>query len=281
MSDREPISDEMIEEIKKTDHVRLLRCRAQAPYEGCWYEQNFWMISGKGQIHPIYVSGKIGSDLIKKLFNSMDDAVQTGIGTEVFVEWLRSNYWGDYYVDFDTFEPKDVDVPYNIINLVRAVLRRFGAESEDLPTEQCAHCGEMIEDGPIRFGSYSGNGGVGIDLDDPHCNECFGLLRYCNTCNDYVYLVSDPDGNLDCPNRVKALDEAQEKEPRDDEDDGEDDQEDGADPDHVMDKDDPCDEHDLVEAEDAAEQFGLAGDVLDPDRGEGPPPVILIFQKGA
>lgn len=111
-----------------------------------------------------------------------------------------------------------------------------------LPKWTCSICDEVCR-GRAHFLGYQGNGGIGIFLEDPCCSSCFNEIKWCERCG-YV----KPDVLGFCPNI----------------------------------EDDEDQRHELYDASDEAEQFGLTGmRFLGPDGdAEGLEGVsIVIMQK--
>ena len=86
---------------------------------------------------------------------------------------------------------------------------------------------------------YHGNGGIGVELTDPMCPQCWESSKWCESCWEHVIPI---DGA--CPNRVMS----------------------------------PMSDHPLSDPADCAEELGIRRIVL-PNQGEGPPPVVVIWQK--
>jgi len=221
----------------------ILYCRSHVPYDGCWWEPNYFLFK-EGEVFPIYVSGKAYGWLgFKKLDNAID-VVLHGTIAAAFVEVME----GGNYDTWELEEIEEIDPNPNTLNTMTTILDLHDLKG---PIWHCHSCGEPYQ-GIAKFLGSQGNGGVGIYLSMPTCLDCFRALRWCERC--YCTVTLDEDGT--CPSfGCKDLDDDEE-------------------PGELT----PLDE---VE-DDEAVKFGLDGRrFLADGYACGPPPVIVIMTKGA
>ena len=234
----------MRELFAEREEPAILSCRSHVPYDGCWWEPNYWLFKD-GEVFPIYVSGKAykwcGLDKEPTAY----DVVMHGTILDAFIEVMEQ---GDNYDTWELEDIDEVDPNPNNMNTMTVILDHHGLKG---PVWVCYYCGEPHV-GIAKFLGAEGNGGVGIWLTNPCCDECFSALRYCDRC--YCTILPEEDGT--CPSfGCQDLDEDEE----------------------------PGELHPLNEDEDdEAVKFGMDGRrFLADGEGAGPPPVIFIMEKGA
>ncbi len=221
----------------------ILYCKAHAPYDGCWWEPNYWLFK-EGELFPIYVSGNAYKWFGLNQELTAYDVIMHGTIADAFVEVIEENASGPYpaYDGWELEEIDEIDPNPNNLNTMTVILGNHGLDG---PVWQCHYCEEHHR-GVAKFLGYEGNGGVGIWLSMPTCERCFGELRWCEGCH---FTVMPEDGK--CPSfGCQDLD-----------------------PQPPM--------HPLKEEEDdEAKKFGLDGSkFLAPGEACGPPPVIVIMKK--
>ena len=144
---------------------------------------------------------------------------------DAFYQYMR---WSESYIEWEVSEPESVNLNFNLLNAVTALLHQHKVE---LPTWDCTHCHEECT-GIARFLGYKGNGGIGVWVEEPVCDECFSKLRWCSECLETVEVndYSDEHECDLCPNDdIAGIDEYEKP------------------------------SHKLYPAEDVAVQFGLDG----------------------
>ena len=167
----ETMNAELVERLKGLTAPVVLRCTAVAPYEGCWEEPNHWLLKDR-KFFPLYVSG-IASQLF--LLNSVEAALRP-ISWDDFVDTMRE--YDDRYTEWDYENPGDRAPGNNYLNAMTVLLHRHGVQS---PKWNCVECSRDHQ-GVAHFLSYRGNGGVGIFLEMPVCDECFDAQELCASC---------------------------------------------------------------------------------------------------
>jgi hypothetical protein len=225
-------ANEIVGTLKTINGPMIVECNAIAPYPGCWHEPNYWVASWDLVI-PLYVSGQLQKELCREL--------RAGPKIKEFIEWI-TGCPGNYYEDWEILETQKLSPPYNLHNSIINQLQKWGCPPDLLPYFHCDQCGAQSR-GHARFLGYRGNGGVGIELTHPVCEECFGKMEWCEDCGDTVM----PENGM-CPG-YDASDE------------------DGR-------------HHHLSDLEDEGEKFGMGPDAGVLEHAEGPPPVVVIWQKG-
>ena len=228
------MTGKILSALKTISGPLILECSAVSPYPGCRYEANYWLAS-IDRVIPLYVSGLLRKELCKE-FRFVGPSVNE------FIEWI-TGYPGAYYEDWDIVESSEFSPPYNLFNSIFNQLKRWRCPPDALPYFCCDQCNAKRREN-ARFLGYCGNGGVGIELTHPVCEECFKKLKWCMSCNETVM----PLGGI-CP--------------------GYDYSEDGM-----------TRYHHFSDPEDEGVKFGMGPDAGVLDRAEGPPPVAVIWQKG-
>lgn len=275
-----PSMEEMKEFVKELLQLKrttkIIRCCANAPYSGCFSEPNYWLLKATSRIHPIYVSGEaykwFGFDKMK----NANEIVTAGVPLLTFCEKMEQDV-GTYrrYEDHEILDVWDVDWNPNVLNSATMICMLLnGRDADDqgnlyLPRWECSICGEVCA-GVARFLGYTGNGGVGIILKDPCCQQCFSSIQFCGHCYKYVTPVV-PKDEYDNRDQIALQNVDMER--------NTDDQELLC-PNCELDEDQ---EQELSEPEDCAVQFGLDGTkFLDPDGDEqGLEGIsIVILRKG-
>lgn len=167
----------------------ILVCRASGPYDGCFWEYNYWLQKNR-KFYPLHVSG-----YVLKLFISPDVSVEdysrqkNGVREHIFLEWADST---NRYSDWTIEKIEECCVAYNKLNSITTLLHYHELEG---PQWDCSIC-EETHTGLAKFLGYEGNGGVGINLTDPCCTSCFDEAEYCEGCWSTV----TPDEKGLCPN---------------------------------------------------------------------------------
>jgi len=222
----------------------VVQCTANVPYIGCYHEPNYWLLKDSS-IYPLYISGDAWSKfrLGEQVSTWLEGIEEIHLHRVHFLEVMEG--W-DRYDDWDVRELENWHLDnYNVLNMITAVLT-----CHELPTPiwRCSVCKKDCR-GLAKFLGYRGNGGIGIFLEDPVCDDCFhDTVRWCEGCCRYINVT----GRGWCPHDTGDLDE-----------------------DAV--------EHRLHLPDDQAEAFGLTGrQFLGPDGdAEGLRGVsIVIMQKG-
>jgi hypothetical protein len=239
--------EELKEKLAELDHGKnwIVECVSKAPYNGCWYEPNYWLLKG-GDVFPLYISGTVAHDL------GIDCSADKSpwLTATSLEEWLVYMDSHDRYQDWEVINPEEWELKnYNVLNAVTAILVQHEVHT---PKWDCDICKESCA-GLAKFLGYRGNGGVGIMIEDPCCESCFDSIRWCNSCYRYVK-YNKLDG--------EDIDE-------DDEDDEDSYDEEGHfNRNFICENYDPeeSEKHELCRATDEAEKFGLTGDrFLGPD----------------
>jgi hypothetical protein len=240
--------DRTFEEMKKElmssrDKTVVLECTAIGPYDGCFHEPNYWLLKDRS-IYPLFISGKAW-DWFE--FAKYDPPWMHDVPLLDFLDSMEET---DRYNQWEIIDPEKWELThYNVLNSTTVLMSQHQAP---LPTWYCDRCGNKCT-GRAKFLGYCGDGGIGIHLEDPVCDECFNKIRWCDDCIRYVEPVNEGDEYNDeeiyvCPNK--------------DEDDDR--------------------KHKLYEVEDEAIGFGLTGDkfLLDGDADGLEGVAIVIMQKG-
>jgi hypothetical protein len=236
---------EEIEEIREAvkSEPCILQCSANAPYDGCRYEPNYWLLK-EGLVYPIYVSGRAYKWFDLNTCESPGSIIMHSTDVEGFVQRMDDMGRGEYD-DWEVFSIDDVSPNPNALNAMTMILN---THEVDLPSWGCDICGQCCT-GLVRWLGYTGNGGIGVTLTDPCCQQCFDQLRWCDSCFRHVTAKWDSKKDeLVCPE-------------------------------YDLDDDE---KHELSEVVDEAESFGLTGyEFLGPDGdAEGLDGVsIVIAQK--
>ena len=247
------VNNEILDIVKdlKDDASLIIGCTAIGPYGGCFHEPNYWLFKER-RIYPLYVSGPASKyfryDEITGEPEEVVEELMKGLDADLFFNYMSYN---EAYTDWETSEPELFSLNYNLLNAVMALLHHHKVE---LPKWECTKCGEECT-GIAKFLGYTGNGGIGVWVEDPVCEECFNRLRWCSECFSTVE-VSDYSEEHECdlcPNDDIAGIDRYEK---------------------------PT--HELYPAEDVAVQFGLDGSrFLRSGEAEGIRGVsIIIGHKG-
>lgn len=157
----------------------ILVCRASAPYSGCFWEYNYWLHKER-KFYPLHISG-----YVLKLFTNPDVSVEdyslekSGVREHTFLEWADST---NRYSDWSIEKIDECTVAYNTLNSITALLHYHKLEG---PPWDCSIC-KKTHTGMARFLGYKGNGGVGINLTDPCCDDCFDSHAWCDECCSIV-----------------------------------------------------------------------------------------------
>jgi hypothetical protein len=177
---------DMREDLEKRSDPAILSCRAHTPYSGCWWEPNYWLLHKK-LVYPLYVTG--GAYSICAV-GSLADVLMRGCVIEAFIERLGDD---DDYDRWEIEEIGEIEPNPNNLNTLTAILANHGLQG---PIWTCSTCGRSFR-GIARFLGYTGNGGVGIWLQEPCCEECFRALRWCETCTQVVLPVDGRCAGID------------------------------------------------------------------------------------
>ena len=169
--------DDLKETLMKEKHSELiLTCTSHTPYDGCWHEPNYWVLTDH-RVYPLYISGKIYGTW----YNGDREPWLHGIPWMNFL--LEMERRQNEYDDWETFDPEEWELEnYNVLNSITVIL--FIHEVTP-PKWTCTICGEECR-GRAKLLSYRGNGGIGVCMEDPCCDRCFYEHKWCDTCNGYV-----------------------------------------------------------------------------------------------
>lgn len=169
----------MTQQTHKTER-KVLELKHHIPYDGCYWEYNYWLIDVTPPdlpdtdsddpfdipntviaVEPIYTSNK-------------ENLLSEAAATRYYYDWFE-NYHGDEYVrNLDTPVVYEIDEDlYDQISLIF-----WGLFSKALPGDfswVCDGCGMRQFKDPF-FGEwhidYRGNGGIGIEITNIYCDEC-------------------------------------------------------------------------------------------------------------
>ena len=158
------------------DKAAVLSCKSHTPYEGCWWEPNYWLLHEK-LIYPIHVSGRAYE--LCGFSGGVADVLMHSNAIEKFVELLDEE---DRYDGWEIEEIDDIEPNPNTLNSMTAILSNHGLLG---PIWTCEYCDKRHR-GIAHFLGYTGNGGVGVWLTDPCCDSCFDALRWCEGCYSTV-----------------------------------------------------------------------------------------------
>lgn len=173
--------------LKNPDGPFVLQCMANAPYDGCWHEPNYWLLKDK-EVYPLYISGVAWT---KFKFSRYDQPWFHGVYFTSFIKEMEDGLH-DRYDEWEILDPDKWHFSnYNVLNSVTVLMTRHQLQP---PLWECSECKNMCQ-GKAKFLSYVGNGGIGVFLKDPVCEECFQQIRWCETCSRYVKV----DGVDVCP----------------------------------------------------------------------------------
>lgn len=182
----------------------LLDASAQSPYDGCFYEPNFWFLSPDFMIFfPLYVShhqwyGRTFSD--QPVSGARNLSLQAAKGELWFRDFLEdyilgmSNAWEDWQVHIvkadATLYPQPVH-PNFALNIWERFNYRFnGSEDYVTPGFTCHCCGQVTHGQPFTHqGDYHGVGGVASATERLYCEEC--MSHTCSTCGVPVLDVNE------------------------------------------------------------------------------------------
>lgn len=223
--------EEVVEELRSADE-RFIECRAWCPRSGCTWEVNYFALKD-GMVFPLFVSGRAVAGH-RCLFDLEEPTV--GVPLDTFVDYYQE--LPRYYDSWEHSSVDELDLEDfgdNLFNQVAVLLDHYGLQIPSYTCDQCGRSGRGI----AHFLGARGNGGVGINLSDPCCPDCFSTLQYCDTCFGYV----EPNERGDCP------------------------EQDGGD-----------EEHKLYEMEDQAQLFGMDGSMLLPG-SDGLGASFIVIQK--
>jgi hypothetical protein len=151
---------------------KIISCTAHAPYSGCWHEPNYWLLYEDG-IRPLYVTGSLYTALLPKEMEP-SRVPYLHFTLEEFCKAVDLYY----YNDFDIYDISEIDVSPNNLNGITAILSVLGLKG---PVWECDICDSKFT-GIARFLGYHGNGGIGIVLTNPCCDDCFRNLAFCGQC---------------------------------------------------------------------------------------------------
>lgn len=181
----------------------LIEAVAHSPYDGCWWEPNFWLLSRDFQVfEPLYVShhrwhGRAwGFGRTQKIGAGMAD-----IPFRLFLEREVFNGDGKTWDQFAVHAMRDgilltaymherfAQVAWDGYEEAVAKHRFTDAEIR-APEFMCAACGERFSDRPYEHsGDMYGIGGLACATDSLYCESCI-----CSACDRCGYPFKSKDG---------------------------------------------------------------------------------------
>lgn len=159
---------ELLESLQRKIKPRVLEWKTRAPFDGCFWQYSYALVSNRGMLEPIVITGQD-----KALFPTLDYAIARLGGHDA---WR-----------FDSFRIYDVnkhlwkEVPDNNI----PTFWHFFNDRGEQFVWNCDRCG-LTTNRPDEMSGYKGNGGIGITSLGWYCEECLSSLScaHCGEIND-------------------------------------------------------------------------------------------------
>lgn len=174
---------------KTSEPWLLISAQAQSPYDGCFWEWNYWLLTADFQtLYPLYVSHRTW----KCYECGGTDRAAKSVRQFLIEELLHAgNYpaWEDWDVRIvtDTTDLSDTDKCYIHPNCLPTCFANFEQVAHELQRYnmpffwKCGACEKLVEGEPhSHHGDSHGNGGVGVVFDEAYCEEC--LANGCTSC---------------------------------------------------------------------------------------------------
>lgn len=159
----------------------LLKCTAHSPYEGCWYEPNFWFLSPDlVRIAPLYVSHSKWS--AQERLEMLHEKTSFRDFVEQFITGEYQNWWDEWEVHI--IKKDSVITEHLHPTFVPRICHNFGdlkAVDFNPPLFKCDNCGELSDEPHTHSGDYYGIGGLAQATDKLYCESC--VCGGCASCD--------------------------------------------------------------------------------------------------
>lgn len=180
-------------ELRERKEPAVIYCMAHAPYDGCFHELNYWLLK-QNQVYPLYVSGRIYKELG---LNATEQPWLQPTDVDCFIKYLLASPTYTY-TDVEVWELGTWTPMNEVLNSTTVILNQHEVVT---PRWTCSKCNSEYR-GRVFFLGYTGNGGIGIRLTEPVCEDCFYSDGHCEEhgsvrCNGGVW----------CPSCQRFMDE--------------------------------------------------------------------------
>ena len=167
------------EEVDLSEHAMVLQTQISSPYDGCMWEWQYLILLFDEECNMYRLvyncwsgrhEGYVGASNRKRRFvgEPLDkDIVETEAGIKDLCKKMGISVNTYNLDDDDLYE----NVPDSHINGLCKISEMFEGEVKPF-TWVCSECNNRQQDVPTYFGEISGNGGIGINFDNPLCEDC-------------------------------------------------------------------------------------------------------------